>query len=743
MLNRVGDAQPEFFAVFDLTSGYYQAPISKESQEFTSFMTPKGIYRWLRLPMGLTGGGSYFQHSLATKVLAGLIHKSCELYLDDCMVNAKSAEEYLERLRAVFARFRASSITLNPSKCHLGLTQVEYVGHTINKNGLHFTRDKLDRVLNFPLPSNKKQVKSFLGLANYFRDHIRNHSTRVQPLQALVDKYDRKEARHSVKWDPKSIAAFEDIRAAIDNCPALWFIDNHSPIFLQTDASDYGIGAYLYQVVKQQDGTESEHPIGFISKSIASSHSSWDTPMKEGFAIFYALKKWEYLLRDRQFTILTDHQNLTRLRADHLESNKMVKRWFMAFQEYDIINWTYVKGADNEVPDQFSRLCQNLDSKKTSNASNQQVKTSKLLSLCCNKRRNQHTSQLLFQLTGIDIPKDKWKLIAEVHNSSKGHHGVERTLTKLDDKEQKWPNRAKHVKRFIQLCPCCQKMNQMKASIHASPFTTSAYGLWESVSVDYIESLVPDAFNNNMIIVIIDNFSRFVDLYPTQSTDAMGAADALLKFTGRYATPNSFRTDSGLNFKSALVTGLIKTLGSDHELTTAYSKEENALVERMNKEVLRHLRNIIFDKRVGNQWSRYLPIVQRIINTTKNSSTGFTPAQIVFPNQITVGKELLPEANKFSVAPYIREMQEAQAKIIALAEQHLRKKDEKHIREYSKERTEFEIGSYVLAEHRQNPLRRGPKSKLLPFLRGPLKIIGKAKSKPNIYVAISSNTKYH
>jgi hypothetical protein len=131
---------------------------------------------------------------------------------------------------------------------------------------------------------------------------------------------------------PDCMRTFDYIRTAISECPLLWFMDDFSPIFLQTDASDYGIGAYLCHMVQQEGGTSKEYPIGFISKSIANAHSSWDTPMKEDFAIFYALNKREYLLRDRKFTILTDHENLTRLRADHGTTNKMVKRWFMAYR---------------------------------------------------------------------------------------------------------------------------------------------------------------------------------------------------------------------------------------------------------------------------------------------------------------------------------------------------------------------------------------------------------------------------
>ena len=706
MLIRVGDSRPEFFATFDLTSGYYQAPIAEESRKYTAFKTKKGVYRWKRLAMGLREAGSYFQHQLSTKVLNGLIHNTCELYLDDCMVYARDVDEYIERLRAVFNRFREHGITLNPAKCQLGLTQVEYVGHTISKNGLHFTRDKIDSVVNFPLPSTMKNVKSFVGLANYFRDHIRDHSTRVQPLQDLVEGYTKQKARQRVTWTDACQKAFEDIRQAIDECPLLWFVDDFSPIFLQTDASDYGIGAYLYQKVLQEDGTEVEHPVGFISKSLVSGHDSWDVPMKEGFAIFYALRKWEYLLRDRKFTILTDHANLTRMREER-NTNKMVKRWFQAYQEYDIIDWIHVPGIDNQVPDSFSRLCANE----------------------CSGDEDKTSTSLLFQLTGYEMNPEHWEIIrTKGHGtaSDRGHGGVTRTIEVLERQGLRWPTRAKDVRKFIKMCPCCQKMNVMKPVIHSHPFTLSTYGLFHTVSVDLIERLATDDYGMSMIVVIIDNFSRFVDLYPISNTSAEATADALIQFTGRFRTPVRFTTDSGSNFKSKIIEGLMKRLGADHHLTKAYSKQQNGMVERVNREVLEHLRGLIFDKRVQTKWSRYLPIVQRYINTSVHSATGCTPAELVFPSGAEIDKQFLVDPSGGSLSDYVREMQEAQHRVIALAEQRLRRRDQAHMaRNSDNEEPEFAEGSYVLAEHRHNSLRPGPKSKMLPFKAGPMLVIRK------------------
>ena len=272
-------------------------------------------------------------------------------------------------------------------------------------------------------------------------------------------------------------------------------------------------------------------------------------------------------------------------------------------------------------------------------------------------------------------------------------------------------------------------MNVMKPIIHSFPYTLSTYGLFNTVSVDLIEQLTPDDYGMSMIVVIIDNFSRFVDLYPIASTSAEEVADALIQFTGRYQTPVQFTTDSGSNFKSVLMQGLMTRLGTEHQLTKAYSKEQNGIVERVNREVISHLKAIIFDRRVQAKWSKYLPIVQRYINTSVHSSTGCTPAEIVFPNGAQIDRELLVEGGEVALATYIRELQDAQGRIIDIAERNLRQKDQAHIESQEGTEPEFEEGSYVLVEHRHNSLRCGPKSKLLPFKAGPYQVIHKgAKS---------------
>jgi hypothetical protein len=179
----------------------------------------------------------------------------------------------------------------------------------------------------------------------------------------------------------------------------------------------------------------------------------------------------------------------------------------------------------------------------------------------------------------------------------------------------------------------------------------------------------------------------------------------------------------------------MERLGSGHHLTQAHSKEQNGIVERANKEVVRHLRNMIFEDRIGAKWSEYLPLVQRIMNTTIHSATGLAPADIVFPSRgISVDKSILNEAaDEFIISDYIKRLVEGQALVIELAQKHLKSRDDAHMQlDEDFEHKEFEQGSFVTAEHRDDNLRRGSTSKLLPFRLGPLQV--KRREPKGMYV---------
>ena len=652
MMQRLGQKRSKYYAKIDLTHGYHQAPMHANSRLYTAFITFMGVFEWLRVPMGLKGAPSYFQAVLASIVLPGLIYVICELYIDDLIVHGRTKEEYLFRLEEVFKRFKKHRLIANPNKCFFGLPEVEFVGHTINQEGMSFSREKIEKVLCIPEPIYGKEMKSFLGVAGYFHDHIKNYATVVRPLQKMIDNYER---NRKLVWTEAGRVAFHAIKQAINDCPTLFFLDDHSPIFMHTDASDYGIGGYVFQIV---NGVEK--PIAFMSKMLSEQEMRWNTTEKEAYAIVYAFKKFEYLIRDRQFTLRTGHKNLIYVDT---ELSAKVKRLKLMIQEYDFFI-EHIEGKKNIVADGFSRL------------------------LCL---REEH----VYLLETFTLSPEIYQAIAEVHNGICGHHGVERTMQMLAKQGKHWQYQREHVKRFQKQCPACQKMSYLRTAIHTHPFTVAAYEPMERLEMDTIGPLPADENGNRYILVIICCFTRWVSLYPVKDTSAKECVVPLLQHIGTFGCPSQFLTDNGTQFVNEVIEELFKIIGTQHLTILAYSKEENAIVERANREIMRHMRGMIFAHNEIARWSaHYLPLVQRIMNTYRGESNQAVPAQLLFGNAINLDRGIfLPQTaindNRRALSDWAASMLSAQDFFIKAAEKAQRRKDEAHMANADPRRTVF------------------------------------------------------
>ena len=697
ILTRVGQKRPKLFGKIDMTSGYHQIPLHSESRILTAFITLFGIFEWIRVPMGLKGAASYFQRIMATIILTGLIYAFLEVYLDDILIYAQTEDEFITNLEQVFQRFRQYHVTANPEKCEFGLTEIEYVGHTINSEGLHFTDVKLREVYEYPEPVFQKQLKSFVGLATYFHKHIRNFATLVKPLHRLITPYQK---HNKVVWNQQARATFQEVKDKIRACPALFYLDDNSPIYLCTDASIYGIGAYLYQII---DGEE--RPIMFLSKSFTKSQLSWGIPDKEAFAILHTLKTLDYLLRDTKFVLKTDHANLTYITAD---MSPKVQRWRQYISEFDF-DIEFIDGEDNIVADSLSRLA---DIPVTNfNAMN------KFLSK--------------------KIPDDKYSLIARVHNSHVGHFGITRTIERLfaliererviDDE---WADIRAHVTMFIRKCPACQKMSHLKVPIHTHAFTTANYQPMAVLAMDTIGPLPRDKDGNEHLLVIIDCFTRWLELFPIPDLTATTAARCLLQHFGRFGAPNTLKHDGGTQFVNEIITQFLQLLRTDERVTLAYSKQENTIVERSNKEVLRHLIAIVNDTKMKDSWSQDLPFVQRIYNASRNEHLGASPAQILFGNALDLDRGILfdqslPPANdrEIALSPWVSNMLFAQERVTHLARQTQMQHDMIHLQSKSLTPTIFDNDSLVLVAYPITRMGQNPPTKLHTKWKGPFRVL--------------------
>ena len=696
LFQRLGDRKHKYFGVLDLTQGYFQGALAPENRAHTAFMTLNGLYQWKRCPMGLKSAGSYFQRVMSSTVLAGLAHKICELYIDDVLISGENEEQYLTNVKAVFQRFRDFGVVVHPKKAKLGLSELEYVGHVVDSEGLHFSKEKRIEVLNFPRPTIQKHVQMFLGLANYFRDHVANITELLAPLRELIVQYER---RKKIMWTPERIEAFDKAKQAIHDCQKLYFIDPAITPILQTNASDYGIGGMLYQMKNGK-----MFPIRYISKSLQGSQLNWSTIEKECYAIFFCIQKLKPLLGSSHFMVKTDHKNLTFLK-EH-EKNCKVTRWKHALMEEDF-SIEHVPGIEynQQVPDALSRLVRDprIPIDELFSLGNYKSRTKMLELISALKIKHPRDKLNLIMKNNAEHIDDKiYQNITKFHNSEVGHYAWERVYKRMQvanaidfDNPRKW------IREYIKQCPCCQLMDRLKLRVKIRPFLTSSLRPFETVCLDHIGPLHIDG-KPIYILVVIDCFSRWVELYPVETTTAIETADCLFNFYGRYGSAETISTDRGPAFHNEIVQQLVELGGSDYQFTTAYSHEENGIIERHNAEVMRHLRAIMFDKRVTNTVTKFLPIVQRIMNTLERVSTGVTPAELIFGNNLRLESRILEDNRSKSIrsevplAKYMDNLLKQQEKILIVARETQKARDTHRMQEKHPDYIEYPINSYVL-----------------------------------------------
>ena len=574
------------------------------------------------------------------------------------------------------------------------------------------SQSKIKSVLDFPIPTVSRQLKSFLGLVNYFRDFIRNQSSLVKPLHTLITPYVKSK---KLEWNSDAVTAFHNVREGVAQCSIMHFINDTDPVFLHTDASDYGIGGYLFQV----DIHGKEHPIAFHSRSLSKAQLRWSVIQKEAFGMFDSIIKLSSLLRDRPFTLRTDHRNLLFITQN---SNPMVVRWYMRLCEFSF-TIEFISGELNHIADSMSRLCRNnmLDSPE------EPSKAFVLSALIIPK----------FQLTSA-----QYKKISNVHNSVTGHYGLERTIKRLQSSSEKWPYLRQHVRHFIANCPCCQKMSMLKIPISAHPFTTSTYTPMECLNIDFIGPF-PDG---GYILVIVDTCTRWVELFHTSDATALSAATALLQHFGRFGAPSQLRSDNGPHFIADLIVEFLAMIGIEHCLTLAYSKEENAIVERFNKEINRHIRALTFDNTTLKNYRLSLPFVQRILNSNYSDRLKISSSQLLFGNVVKLDRGLFlpveerpPSSQRLSST--MSELLFIQDNLLKASAKELLRTDLLHISSKNPlNYNELAPNSYVLVHYRTG----APPSRLHTHWRGPMRVVSGSKSRYLLYDLITHKEKtYH
>ena len=339
-IDRIGHAK--YVSKFDLLKGYWQVPLTKRAQELSAFVTPDGLFQYRVMPFGLKNAPATFQRMM-NNVIHGL--EGCDAYIDDLVLYSQCWEDHKQLLKKFFDRLQDANLTVNLHKSEFCRARVVFLGHIVGQGEVSPVTSKVDAIVNFPTPMDKREVMRFLGMAGYYRKFCCNFSTVAAPLTTLLQK------RKEFLWSQKCQYAFEKIKSLLLSAPVLKAPDFDKAFKLQVDASDIGIGAVLLQ-----EGDQGiDHPVCYFSHKFNKHQINYSTTEKETLALLLALQHFDVYLGTTvaPVEVFTDHNPLVFIEKMK-NKNQRLLRWSLAFQEYNL-RIRHIKGRDNIMADALSR----------------------------------------------------------------------------------------------------------------------------------------------------------------------------------------------------------------------------------------------------------------------------------------------------------------------------------------------------------------------------------------------------
>ena len=327
----------QVFSKIDLRSGYYQLKIKEEDISKTAFRTRYGHYEFLVMPFGLTNAPAAFME-LMNRIFQPLLDICVIVFIDDILVYSKSNQEHEEHLRDVLSILREKKMYAKFSKCEFWLNEVAFLGHVISGKGISVDPRKIEAVVEWEVPTNVTEVRSFLGMAGYYRRFVEGFSRIAQPLTKLTKK------NMKFVWGDDCEQSFQELKRRLTSAPILTIPSGSEGFVVYTDASRKGLGCVL-----MQEG----RVIAYASRQLKGYELNYPTHDLELAAIIFALKIWRHYLYGRQFEIFTDHKSLKYIFTQK-ELNMRQRRWIELLKDYDCAI-RYHPGKANVVADALSR----------------------------------------------------------------------------------------------------------------------------------------------------------------------------------------------------------------------------------------------------------------------------------------------------------------------------------------------------------------------------------------------------
>ena len=620
---------------------------------------------------------------------------------------------------------------------------------------------KVHAVKEYPQPTNVSEIRSFLGLANYYRRFIHDFATIAEPLHALTRK------NVIFKWTSEQEKAFTTLKFLLTSTPVLATPNFEQPFIVRTDASDKGIGAVL-----MQQENDLFRPLCFESRKLKPAEIDYPVHEKEFLAIVYALKKWRHYLEGSDFKVITDNRALEFIRSQK-EPHGRIARWIEALQGFNFVI-EYKPGTTNKVADALSR--HPVEGKEIVTViftTEYQPPKKFIKEIKKIAKQDSHYQQLIKRIKRripevtkkykikddsiylIDkknkrlfIPNDRkliTLLLSEHHDTPiAGHFSSEKTYENLY-KNFYWSKMRKDVYEYVKSCDSCQRN---KSSTQKEPGLLQPLPIptnpWESISMDFMYGLPKTKRENEGVIVFVDRLTKQAHLEPIPITiTAIQTANILFKLIFRnHGLPKEIVSDRDPKFTSSCWKTLCKIIGTQLNLSTSFHPQSDGQSERLNKTISEMLRH--FANKKPRDWDKHLYNLEFAYNNTKQSSTKQTPFFL------STGKDpLIPAVflNNEKINTKIASTEELLNKIkenIRIAQKSIEKARSKQKKYADKKRREltFKEGEKVLLKSEGIQDLPAATPKLAPKYIGPF-VIKKKHSELNYELDLPYWIKIH